>query len=148
MRSPLPALLPSPSTPLSQSKDCPGPWDLPIPHVWEYKETKRTGGKKKKYQLFSGSLQRLHCPFLPLFFFKGTSPSRLVPLEQSSVTAKPCPVPVQRHLHLDRRAYHVLPQLFPVSLQLFTQPLTQALVNPANAHGGNQSGVIWDRGTA
>lgn len=94
------------------------------------KENRR---KEKKNQLFSGSLQRLHCPFLPLFL--STSPSRLVPLEQSSVTAKPCPVPVQRHLHLDCRAHHVLPQLFPVSLQLFTQPLTQALVNPANAHG-------------
>lgn len=96
------------------------------------KENRR---KEKKISVIFRITSKAALSFPPPLFFKGTSPSRLVPLEQSSVTAKPCPVPVQRHLHLDRRAYHVLPQLFPVSLQLFTQPLTQALVNPANAHG-------------
>lgn len=91
--------------------------------------------ERKKISVIFKITSKTALSFPPPLFFKGTSPSRLVPLEQSSVTAKPCLVPVQRHLHLHRRAHHVLPQLFPGSLQLFTQPLTQALVNPTNAHG-------------
>ena len=106
--------------------------------------------ERKKYQLVSGSLRRLDCPFLPLFLQRHISIS-LGPFEaklcQQSHTQSPCRGSCTSTVGYTMSppspgAPQLLPELQPpqlaerlVSVQLFAQPLTPALVNPGNARG-------------
>lgn len=64
--------------------------------------------ERKEYQLFSGPLQRLAFPFLSLFCSKAHLHLTWF-LWSKALPAKPCSVPMQRHLHLHCRGHCVSP---------------------------------------
>ena len=134
----------------SQSRDCPGPWDLPIPCAWEYKEAKRTGGKKKKIIYFGDHFKDWIFLFSPSFFPRrfsiplGSSGAKLCQQSHArsmcggactSAAGDTASPPAQEPPSSSQGCSPASLAEQSVSVQLFTQPLSPALVNRGNAHG-------------